>query len=331
MKALTCEMCGSTNIIKEDGLYVCQSCGTRYSPEEAKKMVIDGPVTIKGKIKIDKSDDINNYRQLARRARQTEDKAKALKFYDKILESNANDPEACFYSAYYTILVNLESYLPSDIESTSDTLCSTIKPFLLSIKETITDEQTLIDEVFDIQQDLISLSESLFDYIRENSNYASHGIDTAKDAVRGFIYEFGDAALSVFGDPELSIPAWMHAVENITSDDDELKETYIKKIAQYHEDYVPHKAGCYIATSIYGSYDCPEVWTLRRFRDDTLARTWHGRIFIYSYYAISPFLVEHLGNKRIFKLLWRPVLDNLVSLLKSKGVSSMPYRDKKIK
>lgn len=28
--------------------------------------------------------------------------------------------------------------------------------------------------------------------------------------------------------------------------------------------------GCYIATCVYGSYDCPQVWILRRFRDDIL-------------------------------------------------------------
>ena len=30
--------------------------------------------------------------------------------------------------------------------------------------------------------------------------------------------------------------------------------------------------GCYIATCVYGSYDCPEVWTLRRFRVDITVR-----------------------------------------------------------
>ena len=25
--------------------------------------------------------------------------------------------------------------------------------------------------------------------------------------------------------------------------------------------------GCYVATAVYGSYDCPEVWVLRRYRD----------------------------------------------------------------
>ena len=46
--------------------------------------------------------------------------------------------------------------------------------------------------------------------------------------------------------------------------------------------------GCYVATAVYGSYDCPQVWTLRRYRDYTLAETWYGRAFIRTYYAISP-------------------------------------------
>ena len=38
--------------------------------------------------------------------------------------------------------------------------------------------------------------------------------------------------------------------------------------------------GCYVATAVYGSYDCPQVWTLRRFRDNALAKTWYGRACI---------------------------------------------------
>ena len=56
------------------------------------------------------------------------------------------------------------------------------------------------------------------------------------------------------------------------------------------------KKGCYIATSVYGSYDCPEVWALRRFRDDTLEKTFLGRGFITLYYSISPTLVKIFGN-----------------------------------
>ena len=42
---------------------------------------------------------------------------------------------------------------------------------------------------------------------------------------------------------------------------------------------VSNESGCYVATSIYGSYDCPQVWTLRRFRDNTLENYWAGRTF----------------------------------------------------
>ena len=37
MKRLTCEMCGSIDLVKQDGMFVCQSCGTKYSLEEAIK------------------------------------------------------------------------------------------------------------------------------------------------------------------------------------------------------------------------------------------------------------------------------------------------------
>jgi len=40
MKQLTCELCGGTDLIKQDGVFVCQNCGTKYSVEEAKKMMI---------------------------------------------------------------------------------------------------------------------------------------------------------------------------------------------------------------------------------------------------------------------------------------------------
>lgn len=86
--------------------------------------------------------------------------------------------------------------------------------------------------------------------------------------------------------------------------------------------------GCYIATAVYGSYDCPEVWTLRRYRDNILAETWYGRAFIYVYYALSPSLVRWFGRKKWFKSLWKPRLDNMVKRLNEAGVIGKPYRDK---
>ncbi|MBQ7328745.1 MAG: hypothetical protein IJX01_02420 [Oscillospiraceae bacterium] len=85
--------------------------------------------------------------------------------------------------------------------------------------------------------------------------------------------------------------------------------------------------GCYVATAVYGSYDCPQVWTLRRYRDDTLAKTWYGRAFIRTYYAVSPLFVKCFGQKQWFVKFWRSCLDRMVSKLQAKGLASTPYED----
>lgn len=86
--------------------------------------------------------------------------------------------------------------------------------------------------------------------------------------------------------------------------------------------------GCYIATSVYGSYDCPQVWTLRRYRDDTLAATWCGRTLIHIYYAVSPTLVNWFGQTRLFKRIWKGKLDKMVAKLWKEGVAATPYEDR---
>ena len=87
--------------------------------------------------------------------------------------------------------------------------------------------------------------------------------------------------------------------------------------------------GCYVATCVYGSYDCPQVWTLRRYRDDKLASTWYGRAFIRTYYAVSPMLVRWFGKTKWFKNMWRGKLNSMVMRLNSNGVLDTPYKDKK--
>ena len=86
--------------------------------------------------------------------------------------------------------------------------------------------------------------------------------------------------------------------------------------------------GCYIATAVYGSYDCPQVWVLRRYRDQRLASTWCGRTFVRIYYRVSPVLVKWFGNSQSFQKIFRPMLEKLVSRLEAEGVAATPYADR---
>ena len=92
-------------------------------------------------------------------------------------------------------------------------------------------------------------------------------------------------------------------------------------------DPAPAAKGCYVATAVYGSYDCPQVWTLRRFRDQVLSQTWYGRLFIRAYYAVSPTAVKLFGNADWFQNFFRARLDRMTDRLQAEGYASTPYRD----
>ena len=103
MKQLTCEMCGSTDLMKQDGVFVCQSCGTKYSVEEAKKMMVEGTVEVTGTVRVDdsavKKEQINNYLEMAKTALDGEDIEGVVSYCDRILEIDRDNYEAWILKA----------------------------------------------------------------------------------------------------------------------------------------------------------------------------------------------------------------------------------------
>lgn len=101
MAMIKCEMCGSTDIIKQDGVFVCQSCGIKYSPEEAKKMMVEvaGTVAVKGSVKVENAVSAES---LLKRAFMTLEEAiddedafgKANELFDKVLDIDPECAEA---------------------------------------------------------------------------------------------------------------------------------------------------------------------------------------------------------------------------------------------
>ncbi len=86
--------------------------------------------------------------------------------------------------------------------------------------------------------------------------------------------------------------------------------------------------GCYIATNVYGSYDCPQVWVLRRFRDKILAENGAGKVFIKIYYALSPGFVARFGRIRSLNNVIKSILDKFIDHLKVKGFEDTWYNDR---
>ena len=85
IKMIKCEMCGSNNLSKEDGVFVCQSCGTKYSVDEAKKLMSGDT------IKIDNTPQIENLYKMAKYYVQSNKLDDAEKYCDKIFEIDAEN------------------------------------------------------------------------------------------------------------------------------------------------------------------------------------------------------------------------------------------------
>lgn len=89
MKAMKCELCGSNDLIKKDGLYVCQYCQTKYTPEEAKKLLVE----ITGEVTVKNMGDIESYMKLAQSANEAKNYKDTENYCNKILEIDINNYE----------------------------------------------------------------------------------------------------------------------------------------------------------------------------------------------------------------------------------------------
>lgn len=348
MKQLTCEMCGSTDIAKQDGFFVCQTCGMKYSVEEAKKMMIEGTVDVQGTVKVDNSAFVEKYLANARRAMQKEDWEETEKYYNMVEQNDPSNIEAIFYSAYGKARLSM---VEGDIykrQQICDVFCKSIS---------IIDDNYNAEKSEENQEIIAKMHDSLFEM------YGTGFVYTTKTDGYGFKTDNRGETYYLFAKMAF---AFIESLTNIIEIDDQL--IYWKMIYQQRKYLVdntgltkdarnknreiaiavgnkihekdpnftvdisePKQAssgGCYVATCVYGSYDCPQVWTLRRYRDDTLGSTWYGRAFIRTYYTISPSLVKWFGDTRWFKKLWKGKLDRMVNKLQSNGVEDTPYEDK---
>ena len=95
MKQLICEMCGSKDLLKQDGVFVCQSCGCKYTIEEAKKMMIEGTVDVSGStIKVDNSDSIDTYMSMAENAYNANNLVESETYCNKVIELEPQNYDA---------------------------------------------------------------------------------------------------------------------------------------------------------------------------------------------------------------------------------------------
>lgn len=107
MNRIICEICGRGDIVKINGLFVCQLCGIKYSTSDMRELfthVNDGnintPVKTEEPVIPETSFNLSDLYSLARSSRGEGNFGRAAKIYSRILNEDGHSWEAAFYSAY---------------------------------------------------------------------------------------------------------------------------------------------------------------------------------------------------------------------------------------
>jgi len=193
MKQMVCEMCGGKELIKQDGVFVCQNCQVKYSVEEAKKMMVETDAPVK----------LENALKNARKAMGNKNYEQAEKYYDIVQMEDPENWEANFYSIYskamranllnisqatYSITNSIKTVL-KDIKKLDDTIQQNE-----AIKQINTDLSTLATQGYNC---VINFYNSEMDIYDDNSFFAS-AISDIKLSCANNILPFADM-LTFFG------------------------------------------------------------------------------------------------------------------------------------
>lgn len=420
MKSIKCELCGSNDVVKKDDLFVCQYCGTKYTPEEAKKLLVE----ISGEVNVKNIGNSENYIKLAENAMNSNNNAEAENYCNKVIEIDAENYEAWFIkgkvAGWQSTVVNprtLESitcfenaikFAPEDKKEEMKKECTEeMKNLLESLGRlacshyidypSVDDASMIIDIVQKILSDIVqfcsitgsNFDDSLmliaqeinsavnnayprtiykeyvgdeghpdkfdFEQFRDRANAATILYDTAISCIMDSIPDGKDLKIQIYKNKiqilQELVKCCSYTQQFINGNSywtteysltNEAKEKIVNEIMEAHQKIkemdpsyvipdrstIKTKQGCYVATAVYGTYDCPEVWTLRRFRDYYLDNRVWGRAFIKLYYAVSPTIVKYCGKTRLFNKVNKKILDKWVKKLNAQGYESTRYSDK---
>jgi ribosomal protein L7/L12 len=107
----------------------------------------------------------------------------------------------------------------------------------------------------------------------------------------------------------------IHRYIALTGETEDRARNAVDHLAMTHG--IQKKGRCFIATACYGSYDAPEVVTLRRFRDERLAPSPAGAALVRLYYLLSPPLARAIADRPQWRrMVRRHVLAPLVGMVR---------------
>lgn len=229
MKQIVCEVCGSNDLVKEDGYFICQYCGAKYSPEEAKRLIVEvnGKVDVSGsKVTVDNTSFVERSLENARRAKAKEDWEECEKYYNMVEQYEPTNIEAIFYSSYgkaRMALVDSDRFKREQKIKVLKNSISVIDDNYDSSPKKYEENKALIQR---INSDLLAFLNSSF-VMNTTTEYGKNGSYTTNDSE--YTYDmFVELSLGMIESIE-------HIIHTIP---DKYKTTYLWKIIRQQYAYI---------------------------------------------------------------------------------------------
>lgn len=357
MKQLVCKACGGLDFIKQDEFFICKYCGSRYSQDEngfADNSDFTEKILRNARRAKQQEDweETEKYYNIVEIHDPSNIEAIFYSSYGKMRLALTNS-DSCKRKNALNAFQKCISLIPDSFNSENefknrDLIKEISNDLLAANKYNYTTVTNQSDDIYVQFQTILNAA-----FQKDTTEIATYLNNFGKEFIASL-----DKIAEKFSDKQTKIFYYNLALEHAESTLQNVKliasQEFINIINKHNKllneldpsnkkpynvnTYSSSKvekpkeftASCYIATSVYGSYDCPQVWTLRRYRDSVLALTWYGRSFIKIYYAISPTLVKWFGHTKWFKKFWKIRLDSMVKKLNGKGFENTPYEDTKI-
>lgn len=340
---------GSLSLSKRPPIIVLEKALSSLK-KEMEQMEAEDPSLKEHPAQSEESKNLERLFDNARSELDSENMGSAAAYYREILKIDPNNWEAMFYSVFCS--AHRTSYTANayDIPNLTSAIVQCVPNAMRQARNKLFSQMDILIEIGGVATHVCKLASNYF-VASMNTFKASFGgaaANTSKvlqvSSIINMLFVVGDSIAENFGDDDViaenvACACWktgFTCYENCNMPVPPKMYDHYLKILKYEPSFKCSKpltdntsGGCYIATAVYGSYDCPQVWTLRRYRDYSLAKNWFGRAFIRFYYATSPTLVKWFGRMNWFNVGCRKILDKLVNKLMADGYENTPYVDGK--
>lgn len=311
MKKMVCELCGSNDFTKDDdGRFVCDYCRTKYTPEQAKGMLVEGTV------RIDRSDDQEKFVRLAVSSLEHSNASEAYDYANKALEIDTESSEAWFVKAkaagwssnlarprYSEMIGAFERAIDLATEEQRAALKTeaadelnnvAVAAHRLSLNEV--EEFTSVDSVWENHIERTDQATEMF--------FKAHEWGGGEQPLRNVV----EVSSGLFNGPEfdniqggtttrtLSERGQAHFRTKIERASQVLRET--DPAYQAPQLNVPTSKACFVVTATMGDESSVPVTVLREFREVFLRPNRQGRRFISWYLRHGPALASRIERSR---------------------------------